>query len=68
MDSRILTVSYTYVSSGAGKPVPCIRLQGKWLKKLDFNIGDKVLIGEAYGRIVIMPIDSADHIKPHEIL
>ncbi len=49
--SRNLTVS----SGGDSKynPVPFIRLQGKWLVELGFDIGDKIVVECQDERLVI---------------
>ena len=33
--------------------VPLIRLQGKWLEKLGFHVGSKVLVSEEHGFITV---------------
>lgn len=53
MSSRILTVSGLYVSPSCSKPVPAVRVQGKWLENIGFSIGCKVEIQEGNGEIVI---------------
>lgn len=40
---RTLTVYDTYANN---KQVPLIRLQGKWLQKLGFTIGGKIVVEE----------------------
>ena len=42
MRTRILKVGYVYNDSLLGKFVPYIKLGGRWLQKLGFNINDKV--------------------------
>jgi toxic protein SymE len=51
MEKRQLTVSYTYTQSG--KEIPFIRLQGKWLKELGFEIGEKITVKEQRGLLVL---------------
>lgn len=46
MDSRVLTITELYATPSSKKPVPLIRIQGKWLGELGFRIGDRV---EVYG-------------------
>jgi hypothetical protein len=46
MSSRVLTVSGLYTSPSSTKPVPAVRVQGKWLEQIGFRIGDKVEICE----------------------
>jgi toxic protein SymE len=51
MEKRQLTVSYTYTQSG--KEIPFIRLQGKWLKELGFEIGKKITVKEQQCLLVV---------------
>lgn len=51
MEERQLTVSYTFTQSGKG--VPFIRLQGKWLKELGFEIGEKITVKEQQGLLIL---------------
>ena len=51
MQERKLTVSYT---PGDGKHYPMIRLQGKWLEEMGFEVGDRVVVMADEGRIVIL--------------
>ena len=53
MSSRVLTISGLYTSPSSRKPVPAVRVQGKWLENIGFRIGDKVEIYEANQEIVI---------------
>jgi hypothetical protein len=46
MSSRVLTVSGLYTSPYSTKPVPSVRVQGKWLEQIGFRIGDRVEIDE----------------------
>ena len=46
MNSRVLTVSGLYPSPSSRKPVPAVRVQGKWLEEIGFRIGDRVEIYE----------------------
>lgn len=39
------------------KEVPQIRIQGIWLEKLGFKTGEKVMIEESYGKLVLKLID-----------
>jgi len=50
MKNRQLTVSYIYVNE---KTVPAIRLAGDWLKALGFKSGQKVIVLEQPGELVI---------------
>ncbi len=51
--SRILAVSGIYPNPYSNKPVPSIRLQGKWVEKMGFTIGKKVTVTESYGKLVL---------------
>ena len=42
MKSRILTIGY--ISGKHNDVFPFIRLRGKWLTKVGFNCGDKILV------------------------
>lgn len=51
MEQRKLTV---YAGSGKNYTViPQIILQGQWLGKIDFNVGDKITVDCQPGRITI---------------
>ena len=52
--SRILTVYYTYLNGKDRRPL--IRLQGKWLQDLGFQSGDKVVIEEHSGALLIKAV------------
>lgn len=56
MNLRTLTVSsitnYSRVKNDFST-YPLIRLQGKWLEKLGFNIGDKVQVIEDKEQLII---------------
>ena len=56
MKGRRLTVGYTYFKT---KQVPFIRLSGGWLVSLGFGFGQKVLIREEPGQIVIQIVEEA---------
>lgn len=49
---RELTISYV-TPNGGTHYVPFIRLQGKWLSDLGFQIGKKVIVQESKNEIVI---------------
>ena len=53
MNSRVLTISGLYTSPSSRKPVPAVRVQGKWLENIGFRIGDKVEIYEDTETITI---------------
>lgn len=51
MNTRNLTISS--ISGHKFKPVPYIRLQGRWLRELGFEIGRKIEVEESENLIVI---------------
>ena len=55
--NRMLTVYYLYQNN---KPVPIIRLQGKWLRKLGFEPGNKIRVAAKRGRLLIKLIPQAE--------
>ena len=55
MKERKLTVNYLF-TNGNKKPYPFIRLQGRWLERLGFAVGDKVTVTAGEGRIVIVSV------------
>ena len=59
MKERRLTVNYLY-NNGNKKPYPFIRLQGRWLERLGFAVGDKVTVTAGEGVIVIVPVKGGD--------
>jgi toxic protein SymE len=54
VNTRRLTVSYTYSDSESDKPYPFIRLQGRWLERLGFAIGSKVEVRADEGLLVLV--------------
>ena len=59
--SRILTVYYTYLNGKDRRPL--IRLQGKWLQELGFQSGDKVVIEEHRGALLIKAVPDEMTVK-----
>jgi hypothetical protein len=55
--NRILTVSYIYQND---KPVPIIRLQGKWLRKLGFEQDSKIKVVARTGVVLIRLVPDAE--------
>jgi len=55
LQERTLTVNYLF-TNGNKRPYPFIRLQGRWLERLGFAVGDKVTVTAGDGRIVIIPV------------
>ena len=53
MSLRTLTVSWIYHGSASREQIPAIRIQGRWLEKLGFKIGDKIEITEKNEEIII---------------
>lgn len=41
--------------------VPCIILQGKWLMRLGFKTGDRVVVEEGQGELVIRLVQEEQH-------
>lgn len=50
---RILTVSSMGIDN---KEAPMIRITGKWLEKLGFSSGKKIMIEERYGQLVLKTV------------
>ena len=59
MKERSLTISYSYGPNNE-KPYPFIRLQGRWLERLGFPIGAKVIIAADNGILVIIPAQEGE--------
>jgi len=56
LETRRLTVSYgarCIQEEGGPTPAPLLRLQGRWLKRAGFAVGDAVKVRVAAGRLVI---------------
>ena len=58
---RKLTVGYMYIND---RIYPVIRLQGRWLEKAGFEVGDKVVVDVRKGRIVIVRRTSTSLYNP----
>ena len=54
MKERKLTVSQVYQPSRRPGPVASIRLTGRWLEKLGFEIGDRIVVRECPGRLELV--------------
>ncbi|EGO64767.1 SymE family type I addiction module toxin [Acetonema longum] len=54
---RVLTVYYTYPGGRGQRPL--IRLQGKWLEDLGFQSGNKVVVEEHSGVLLIKAATNA---------
>jgi hypothetical protein len=54
MSERKLTVSRVYQPSRREKPVASIRLTGRWVENLGFEIGDRFVVLESPGRIELL--------------
>jgi formylmethanofuran dehydrogenase subunit D len=37
----------------SSRDIPCIMLQGRWLEKLGFNVGDSITVKEEEGTLVV---------------
>ena len=57
MQVRLLTIYSTYTNN---TKIPQIRIQGKWLEKLGFSEGKKILIQEKRGELVIKLVQIED--------
>ncbi|MHB8064123.1 MAG: SymE family type I addiction module toxin [Ruminiclostridium sp.] len=53
MKVRLLTITSMGMDS---KEAPMIRITGKWLERLGFGIGKKIMVEEKYGQLVIKVI------------
>jgi hypothetical protein len=51
MTRRVLTVSALAVADR--REVPFIRLRGKWLQALGFRIGQKIIVEEIEGQLIL---------------
>lgn len=51
MTKRVLTVSSLAVADR--REVPFIRLRGKWLQVLGFDVGQKVTVEESAGQLIL---------------
>lgn len=59
MGKRTLKV---YSSVAYSEPnVPCIILQGKWLLRLGFKTGDRVVVEEGQGELIIRLVQEEHH-------
>jgi hypothetical protein len=54
MSERKMTVSRVYQPSRRSEPVASIRLTGRWLENLGFEIGDRFVVRESPGRIELL--------------
>lgn len=55
-DERALTIGTSFderANQGRGRTVPMIRMRGRWLQRLGFRKGERVLIEERRGELVI---------------
>lgn len=48
LSERVLKIYYTYIGN---KEVPVIRLQGKWLKEIGFDVGKSIIVKETGGKL-----------------
>jgi hypothetical protein len=54
--TRMLTVGCLWRGGGSDDVYPSIRLEGKWLAAIDFEIGQRVLIVVTTNSITITPV------------
>ena len=66
MEKRKLTVSRVYQPSRRPGPVASIRLTGRWLERLGFEIGDRFVVRESPGRIELVAGDGDGADAPKE--
>ena len=50
MKFKTYKISESYQNN---KPVPFIRLKGKWLEELNFNIGEDIIVSKSKNKIII---------------
>ena len=50
MNFKPYKISESYQNN---KPVPFIRLKGKWLEELNFNIGEDIIVSKSKDKIII---------------
>lgn len=53
MTKRVLTVSAIYDR----REVPFIRLRGKWLQALGFQIGQRITVEESAGQLILKVVE-----------
>lgn len=54
--ARLFTIARSFDESarrGRGAYVPMIRLRGRWLQKLGFRRGDRIVVEERRGELVV---------------
>jgi hypothetical protein len=52
---HVMAFDYYKRSNGRFYPVPCIRLQGKWVARLGFEPGQKIEIVAKEGLVIVRP-------------
>ena len=50
MNFKSYKISESYQNN---KPVPFIRLKGKWLEELNFNIGEDIIVSKSKDKLII---------------
>ena len=50
MKFKTYKISESYQNN---KPVPFIRLKGKWLEELNFNIGEDIIVSKSKDKLII---------------
>lgn len=50
MKFKTYKISESYQNN---KPVPLIRLKGKWLEELNFNIGEDIIVSKSKDKLII---------------
>lgn len=53
---RMFTIAKSFdekAHEGAGRSVPMIRMRGRWLQRLGFRKGDRIVVEERRGELVV---------------
>lgn len=55
-DGRTFTIGTSFddrANQGHGRAVPMIRMRGRWLQRLGFRKGDRIVVEERRGELVV---------------
>jgi hypothetical protein len=63
---RTRKVYYQFYDSESRKPHPMIRLQGHYLEKKGFMVGDHITVELEYGRITITKVNPGNGDSSHD--
>ena len=50
---KIRKLKVCSASDTSANNIPCIKLQGRWLAKIGYKVGDEVIVAELSGWLVI---------------